>query len=99
MQPFIEYKGVRKSFGNNEVLKGIDLSVAQGESLVILGGSGSGKSVLLKLTIGLMEADVGSLHVEGQEVTSFTEAQWMDVRKRITYVFQWGGALRLDDRL
>jgi len=90
MNPFIEYKGIRKSFGDNKVLKGVDLAVAPGESLVILGGSGSGKSVLLKLTIGLLEADGGSISVEGQEVTGYTEAEWMEVRQKITYVFQWG---------
>lgn len=92
MQPFIEYKGICKSFGDNKVLRGVDLAVAPGESLVILGGSGSGKSVMLKLTIGLLEADGGSISVEGQEVTGYTEAQWMEVRRKITYVFQ-GGAL------
>lgn len=90
MQPFIEYKGICKSFGDNKVLRGVDLAVAPGESLVILGGSGSGKSVMLKLTIGLLEADGGSISVEGQEVTGYTEAQWMEVRRKITYVFQWG---------
>ncbi|MCI4398051.1 MAG: ABC transporter ATP-binding protein [Acidobacteria bacterium] len=90
MQPFIEYKGIRKSFGDNKVLRGVDLAVAPGESLVILGGSGSGKSVMLKLAIGLLESDGGSIFVEGQEVTGYTEAEWMEVRRKITYVFQWG---------
>ncbi len=90
MQPFIEYKGIRKSFGDNKVLRGVDLAVAPGESLVILGGSGSGKSVMLKLAIGLLESDSGSIFVEGQEVTGYTEAEWMEVRRKITYVFQWG---------
>lgn len=90
MQDFIEYRGVKKRFGRNEVLKGVDLTVRKGETLVILGGSGTGKSVLLKLTIGLLEADEGKILVSGQDVTGYAEPQWMDVRDRISYMFQWG---------
>jgi phospholipid/cholesterol/gamma-HCH transport system ATP-binding protein len=90
MDTFIEYQGVTKRFGRNEVLKGVDLTVRKGETLVILGGSGTGKSVLLKLTIGLFEADEGKILVSGQDVTGYAEPQWMDVRDRISYMFQWG---------
>lgn len=90
MDNFIEYRGVKKRFGRNEVLKGVDLAVRKGETLVILGGSGTGKSVLLKLTIGLIAADEGRIFVSGQDVTGYDEPQWMGVRDRISYMFQWG---------
>lgn len=90
MEKFIEYRGVRKAFGKNEVLKGVDLEVRKGETLVILGGSGSGKSVLLKLTIGLMPADSGRIFFSGTEVTDYSESEWMAVRNKVSYMFQWG---------
>ena len=90
MDKFIEYHGVKKAFGKNEVLKGVDLEVHKGETLVILGGSGSGKSVLLKLTIGLMQLDSGRIFVSGTEVTDYSESDWMAVRNKISYMFQWG---------
>jgi len=90
MSDFFQYSGVRKSFDDNHVLKGIDLTVKAGETLVILGGSGSGKSVLLKLTIGLLKLDGGSIFVDGIDVSDFTEDRWLEVRKRVSYMFQWG---------
>lgn len=90
MTPFIEYHDVHKQFGANKVLEGVSLRVGRGETLVILGGSGSGKSVLLKLTIGLMRPDSGRIVVDGDDVTAADEARWMGVRKRVSYMFQWG---------
>jgi phospholipid/cholesterol/gamma-HCH transport system ATP-binding protein len=90
MDRFLEYTGVHKSFGSKVVLDGVDLAVRKGETLVILGGSGTGKSVLLKLTIGLLRADAGSIAVDGETVTDATELQWMEVRKKVSYMFQWG---------
>lgn len=90
MDNFIEYRGVKKRFGRNEVLRGVDLAVRKGETLVILGGSGTGKSVLLKLTIGLLGADEGKILVSGQDVTDYPESRWVEVRDRISYMFQWG---------
>jgi phospholipid/cholesterol/gamma-HCH transport system ATP-binding protein len=90
MDTFIEYRGLKKAFGKKEVLRGIDLRVYRGETLVILGGSGTGKSVLLKLTIGLMPADSGRIVVSGTDVTDYSEAEWMGVRSKISYMFQWG---------
>lgn len=90
MNYFIKYVGIKKSFGAKEVLKGIDLSVEEGKTLVILGGSGSGKSVLLKTTIGIIKPDEGRIIVEGEDVTDFTEKEWFSVRKKISYMFQWG---------
>ena len=60
-------RSLNKTFGNNHVLKGIDLDVVKGSSLIILGGSGSGKSVLIKLMVGLLTADSGSILYEGNE--------------------------------
>lgn len=90
MSDFFQYSGVRKSFDDNYVLKGIDLTVKAGETLVILGGSGSGKSVLLKLTIGLLKLDGGNIFVDGIDVSDFSENRWLEVRKRVSYMFQWG---------
>jgi phospholipid/cholesterol/gamma-HCH transport system ATP-binding protein len=90
MEPFLEFKGVEKAFGDNRVLRGLDLTVGKGESLVILGGSGTGKSVLLKIAIGLLSADSGRVFVEGGDVTDFSEPEWMSVRRKVSYMFQWG---------
>lgn len=90
MDAFLEYRDVWKRFDTNEVLKGVDLSVYRGETLVILGGSGSGKSVLLKITIGLLQADRGTVLVAGEDVTRASEEEWLTVRKQVSYMFQWG---------
>ena len=66
--PKIEMRGVRKSFGSKHVLRGVDLSAQTGESLVIIGGSGTGKSVTLKCVIGLIEPDAGEIFIDGEEV-------------------------------
>ena len=65
----IELSGVTKSFGDNHVLRGIDLRVARGESLVVIGGSGTGKSVLIKCILGLVAPDTGQITLDGQDVT------------------------------
>jgi phospholipid/cholesterol/gamma-HCH transport system ATP-binding protein len=90
MDNFLEYREVKKAFGNKVVLDGVDVSVRRGETLVILGGSGTGKSVLLKLTIGLMQADAGRIVVDGKDLTDATESQWMEARTKVSYMFQWG---------
>jgi phospholipid/cholesterol/gamma-HCH transport system ATP-binding protein len=90
MEDFLEYNNIHKSFGANAVLQGVDLTVKRGETLVILGGSGTGKSVLLKLTIGLLNPDTGSIIVDGENVTGSSEKEWMRVRHRVSYMFQWG---------
>ncbi len=84
--------GVWKSFGGLEVLRGIDLQVAPGEIVTILGGSGSGKSVTLKHMIGLLRPDRGRVFVDGEDVTLYSERAWVEVRRRFGYVFQ-GAAL------
>jgi phospholipid/cholesterol/gamma-HCH transport system ATP-binding protein len=69
MSPKLEARGLWKSFGDKQVLRGVDIAVAEGESLVIIGGSGTGKSVTIKCMIGLMEPDKGSVLLDGQETT------------------------------
>ena len=66
----IAVKNLQKSFGKQRVLKGIDLEVEQGETVAVLGRSGTGKSVLLKLIVGLQKPDSGSVRIHGQEITS-----------------------------
>lgn len=90
--PLLELSGLKKSFGDNAVLRGIDLRIERGDVLTIIGGSGSGKSVLLKHMIGLLHADRGVVSIEGVDATAFSETDWIGVRKRIGYVFQ-GAAL------
>ena len=82
--PKIELKGVKKRFGPKIVLDGIDLKVNHGDSLVILGGSGSGKSVAIKCVLGILRADAGSITVDGEEVTR------LGGRKRDAYLRKFG---------
>src|SRR5215472_10250666 len=85
----IHVKGLRKSFGDQIVLNGIDLEVAQGETLAILGRSGTGKSVLLKLIIGLQKPDSGSVRIHGQEISNLPLEQLNQIRKKIGFSFQY----------
>jgi phospholipid/cholesterol/gamma-HCH transport system ATP-binding protein len=84
----VRVKGLSKSFGRQKVLKGIDLEVARGETLSVLGRSGTGKSVLLKLIIGLQKPDSGSIHVHGEEVTKLPMKELNEVRKKVGFLFQ-----------
>ena len=86
-QPVV-VKGLRKSFGQQQVLKGIDLSVNKGEILAVLGKSGTGKSVLLRLLIGLERPDAGSVCIRGQETTNLSMDQLNQVRLKIGFLFQ-----------
>lgn len=90
--PLISLRGLWKSFGPKRVFEDLNLDVRRGETLTIIGGSGSGKSVLLKCLIGLMYPDRGEVLVEGVEVSSLSESGLRDVRKRVAMVFQ-GSAL------
>ncbi len=85
----IEMSGVRKSFGANAVLRGVDLSLPRGESMVIIGGSGTGKSVLLKCILGLVRPDAGTITVAGEDVTRTPRDAFL---ARFGMLFQ-GGAL------
>lgn len=91
--PLISFRGIYKAFGDNAVLRGVDLEVFPGETLVILGRSGSGKTVLTSMLVGLNTPDAGSIKVEGVELTELaTDADWRDLRLRTGYLFQ-GSAL------
>jgi phospholipid/cholesterol/gamma-HCH transport system ATP-binding protein len=86
----IRFSRVRKAFGNKIVYAGLDLEVKRGEVLTICGGSGVGKSVMLKMLIGLLSVDSGSIHFDGVDVTKLSEGQLADVRRRIAMLFQSG---------
>jgi phospholipid/cholesterol/gamma-HCH transport system ATP-binding protein len=89
---FIRFGDLHKSFGENKVLRGVDLDVLRGETMVILGGSGSGKSVLLRHAIGLMVPDRGKVVVDGLDISGLSEEELMPVRKKVGMLFQ-GSAL------
>lgn len=86
----IRLRGIHKSFGPKHVLKGLDLEIAEGESLVILGGSGSGKSVLLKHIIGLLHPDEGVVEVDGVDLSGLSQRQLIEFRRRYGMSFQEG---------
>jgi phospholipid/cholesterol/gamma-HCH transport system ATP-binding protein len=91
-EPLIRFENLRKAFGPKRVYDGLNLEVREGETLTVIGGSGTGKSVLLKCLIGLMFPDSGRIFFQGHEVTRFTEEDFLEVRKRVAMVFQ-GSAL------
>jgi len=85
----IELKGVRKSYGANEVLKGIDLRIEEQDYLVILGASGSGKSTLLNILSGLEKPDQGEVLYDGENIASLSESQLTKFRKnQVAFIFQ-----------
>ncbi len=84
----ISIKNLHKSFGKNEVLKGVTLTVNKGEDLVILGRSGSGKSVTIKCLVGLVEADKGEINVFGTNITKLKDNALNPIRVRIGFMFQ-----------
>ena len=83
-----EIRGLRKAFGRHQVLAGLDLDIFQGEVVTIIGESGSGKSILLKAMMGLLEVDSGTIRFDGEDVAGQTERQWMQTRRRIGMLFQ-----------
>ena len=89
---FLELEGVTRSFHGTKVLEDLTLSVRRGEVLAILGASGSGKSVLLKLLMGLIKPDAGSIRLEGRDLAPLSEEALYPVRARMSMLFQ-GGAL------
>jgi phospholipid/cholesterol/gamma-HCH transport system ATP-binding protein len=88
----IEIKGLKKSFGDKDVLTGIDLTVYRGENVVVLGRSGEGKSVTIQCIIGMLVPDAGSLKVLGKEVAELDEKELKELRTKIGFLFQ-GAAL------
>ena len=89
---FVRFEDVHKAFGPKNVLQGITLDIRRGETMVVLGGSGSGKSVLIRHIIGLHRPDRGHVIVDGEDVVDYDEERLIPVRKKVAMLFQ-GGAL------
>lgn len=87
---YFEFRDVSKSFDENDVLKDVSFFVERGETAVIMGRSGVGKSVTLKLLLGFLRPDAGRIVVAGQDVTGWTEERFSEIRRRVTMVFQSG---------
>jgi phospholipid/cholesterol/gamma-HCH transport system ATP-binding protein len=88
--PAIEFRNVTLFFDDRVILKNLSFKVMKGETKIILGGSGGGKSTIIKLVLGLLKPDSGRVLVDGEDVTEYNEAQMMNVRKNIGMVFQEG---------
>jgi phospholipid/cholesterol/gamma-HCH transport system ATP-binding protein len=88
--PFLQVRGLTKSIGAQEILRGVDLEVPSGHTLAIIGRSGGGKSVLLKHLIGLMRPDAGDILVEGQSIIELSERQLGAIRRKVGILFQHG---------
>jgi ABC-type glutathione transport system ATPase component len=86
--PAVVLRGLHKSFGSQVVLNGVNLTMKSGDTLAILGRSGTGKSVLLKLIIGLQQPDSGSILVQGQEITGLDMEAMNEIRKTMGFLFQ-----------
>jgi len=90
--PFTFFDEVHKGFDGVEVLRGLTLVIRKGEALVILGGSGTGKTVALKHIVGLIKPDSGQVYVDGQDITGLDENELLAIRRKVGFLFQ-GGAL------
>ena len=90
--PMIAVRGLKKSLGRQEILRGVDVTVATGETLVIIGRSGGGKSVFLKNLIGLMQPNEGEIWIDGQSIIGLSERRLAAIRRKVGILFQ-GGAL------
>jgi len=88
--PAIEFRDVYLSFDDRMILNGLSFKVAKGETKIILGGSGCGKSTTIKLVLGLLKPDAGQILVNGEDITHYTEAEMMRVRKNFGMIFQEG---------
>jgi phospholipid/cholesterol/gamma-HCH transport system ATP-binding protein len=87
-EPPVVLRGLHQSFGAQMVLNGIDLTVARGETVAVLGRSGTGKSVLLKIIIGLQKPDAGSVSIHGQEITGISLGKLNAIRRKMGFLFQ-----------
>src|SRR6266852_7067332 len=88
--PAIEFRNVLLSFDDRTILNKLSFKVMKGETKIILGGSGGGKSTIIKLVLGLLKPDAGRIFVDGEDITDYSEVQMMSVRKNIGMVFQEG---------
>ncbi len=88
METVAEIRDLKKSFGSNSILKGVSLKIEKGENLVVFGKSGSGKTVLIKCLVGLMEADEGKITLLGKDVSALEEDELNELRKRVGFLFQ-----------
>jgi phospholipid/cholesterol/gamma-HCH transport system ATP-binding protein len=88
--PAIEFRDVRLSFDEQTILDGISFTVRRGETKIVLGGSGSGKSTIINLILGLLKPDSGQILIDGEDITPFDEQQMMRVRKKVGMIFQEG---------
>jgi phospholipid/cholesterol/gamma-HCH transport system ATP-binding protein len=86
--PKIRLRGVTKRFGRKEVLRGVDLDVGEAESMVVIGGSGSGKSVTLKCILGLMKPDAGTIEIDGVDVTKLSAGEREEMMRKFGMLFQ-----------
>lgn len=91
-EPIVRFRRVRKAFGPKVIFHDLTLDLMRGETITIMGGSGTGKSVALKMLIGLLGADGGEIYVGDQDVTKMDDEQLTEVRRRVAYLFQ-GAAL------
>jgi phospholipid/cholesterol/gamma-HCH transport system ATP-binding protein len=91
-QPFISFRNINKAFGKKVIYEGLYLDIRKGESITVIGGSGTGKSVMLKMLIGLLKPDSGEIWFDGTELTGLAEEDLIPIRRRIAMLFQ-GAAL------
>lgn len=86
----IEFRNVSLAFGDNVVLNNLSFTVRYGESKVVMGGSGTGKSTILRLVLGLLKPDTGRILIEGEDITEYSEEEMMGIRRKIGMIFQEG---------
>ena len=86
--PAVVVQGLHKSYGEQKVLNGLDLTVGSGQTVAVLGRSGTGKSVLLRLIVGLQKPDAGTIQMQGQEITGANLEEMNEIRKKIGFLFQ-----------
>ena len=91
-ETIISYRNVTKAFGSNRIYRDITLDIHRGETICVIGGSGTGKSVMMKMLVGLLEPDAGDIEFFGQSIVGLKQHQWLDIRRRVAMLFQ-GGAL------
>ena len=92
IKPILKIKDLKKRFGDNHVLNGFNMELYEGENLVLMGKSGSGKSVMIKCLVGLMQPDSGTLEITGKDITKLTQKEFNELRTELGFLFQ-GSAL------